>query len=464
MQHLALGLALAATPLLAAAIPAQDPPRPPNVLFLVLDDLNDWVGCLGGHPQARTPNIDRLAAQGVLFTNAYCAAASCNPSRTAVFTGRAPLSTGLLRNEQKMREVLPDEVLLPAHLSTHGYWSAGGGKLLHYIVDGPSWDAYFPSRERENPFPRTLYPEDRPLTLPREPWMYVETDWGPLDATLDEYGGDHLVARWAERELAREHERPFFLACGIYRPHEPWFVPREYFDRFPLDSVELPPGVLEGDLDDVPTAGQRLARNRYLPHIQEHDLWRSGVRAYLAAISFADDMVGRVLDALDASPHRDTTIVVLWSDHGWHLGEKEHWQKYTGWRVCARVPLMIRVPPGLAALPDGTPAGARCAAPVSLLDLFPTLTGLCGVPAKPGVDGHSLLPLLRDPDAAWPHLARTQLDRPGSFAISGRRFRYIHYQDGGEELYDLEADPYEWHNLAGDPAHADRLAALRAGR
>jgi hypothetical protein len=271
--------------------------RRPNVLFIAVDDLNDWTGCLGGHPQARTPNIDRLAAAGMLFTNAYCAGASCNPSRTAVMTGIAPHRSGLYSNLQKMRRVLPDAEIMPRYFSRHGYWSAGSGKILHYFIDAPSWDDYFPAKEKEDPFPRTLYPDPRPVSLPHEPWMYVETDWGPLEATDEEFGGDWLVTRWIGEQLGRRHEGPFFLACGIYRPHEPWFVPKKYFDLFPLDQVQLPPGVKEGDLDDVPPQGQRLGRNRYLDHIRKHGQWKEGVRGYLASIAFADAMVGRVMDA-----------------------------------------------------------------------------------------------------------------------------------------------------------------------
>jgi arylsulfatase A-like enzyme len=461
------GLLTAAVAGLAHLAPGQHPQEPepvaaPNVLLIVVDDLNDWIGCLGGHPQTHTPHLDALARQGVLFTNAHCPAPACNPSRTSLFSGRAPWKTGLIRNQQVFRELLPDEVLLPRHFSGHGYHAAGAGKLLHYVVDARSWDAYFPSLERENPFPRTEQPKGRPITLPFEPWMYVEADWGPVDATRDEYGGDVLVARWAEQELSRQHDGPIFRAAGIYRPHEPWFLPREDFERFSPDETELPPGYRADDLDDVPDAGLRIARNRYLPHIQEHGQWKSGVAAYLASITFADAMVGRILDALDRGPLAESTVVVVTSDHGWHLGEKEHWQKFTGWRACTRVPLLVRVPKGALGLPSGTTPGVRCDAAVSLVDLFPTLTELCGIPPKTGTDGRSLIPLLGDPGGAdWPHLVRTQLGQQGSFALSGRRHRYIRYADGGEELYDVANDPHEWTNLAGHPGSRTTLERFR---
>ena len=435
-------------------------PRP-NILFIAIDDLNDWTGCLGGHPQARTPNLDRLAASGVLFTNAHCPGPACNPSRSAVFTGRSPHRSGLYANGQKMRDVMPQAEIIPKTFSRHGYYSAGSGKLLHYFIDAPSWDDYFPAKESENPFPRTLYPETRPLSLPvGGPWQYVETDWGPLDATDEEYGGDSLVARWISEQLAAEHDQPFFLACGIYRPHEPWFVPRKYFDPFPLDSIQLPRGYREDDLLDLPPAGKQRGPNRYFAHIREQGQWKRGIQGYLASIYYADTMLGRVLDALEESVHADNTIVVLWSDHGWHLGEKEHWQKYTAWRASTRVPLIIRVPEGAPGLPAGTRPGT-CSKPVNLLSLFPTLLDLSGLPAQSHHDGPTLLPLLRDPASEWSHVSLTHLAEPGSFGLSAEDWRYIRYAEGGEELYDVQADPHEWNNLATHAAHAGKLAQLR---
>lgn len=434
----------------------------PNVLFISLDDLNDWVGCMGGHPQARTPNIDKLASTGVLFSNAHCAAPACNPSRSAILTGMAPHRSGVYSNVQQMRKILPDAILLPLLFSQNGYWSAGSGKILHYFIDAQSWDEYYPPKEKENPFPPHMPWGKRPKSLPRGgTWQYVETDWEAFDVSDKEFGGDYLVTEWISKQLQREHKRPFFLACGIYRPHEPWFVPKKYFDMFPLEQVKMPPGYKEGDLDDLPDAGKRRGPNRYLAHIKKHGQWKQGVQAYLASIAYADAMVGRVLDALEKSPYRDNTIVILWSDHGWHLGEKEHWQKYTGWRVCTRVPLIVRVPPGAPGLPKGTPSGSVCNRPVSLLSLFPTLTELCNLPAHKDAHGPSLIPLLENPKAKWKHTALTHLNRPGNYAISAEEWRYIHYEDGGEELYHIPSDPFEWTNLARLPQHAQRLAEFR---
>ncbi|WP_255670802.1 sulfatase-like hydrolase/transferase [Blastopirellula sediminis] len=441
-----------------SAVPLHaDDGQQPNILFIAMDDLNDWIGCMGGHPQTITPNLDRLAQSSVLFTNAHCAAPACNPSRTAIFTGMSPYRSGLYANNQKMREVLPEAELIPKWFSRHGYQSSGSGKLLHYFIDAQSWDDYFPNKESENPFPRTLYPEKRPMNLPvAGPWQYIETDWGALDATDDEFGGDYLVAKWAEEQLQKPHDKPFFMACGIYRPHEPWFVPKKYFEPFPLESIELPAGYKADDLADLPPEGKRRGPNRYFAHIQAHGKWRQAIQSYLASIHFADAMVGKILDALDNSPYADNTIVVLWSDHGWHLGEKEHWQKYTGWRVCTRVPLMIRVPQGAAGLPGGAQP-AKCDKPVNLVSLFPTLAELCGMERPKQADAPSLVPLLKDANAEWPHVSITCLEDPGSFSVSGESWRLIHYANGDEELYDARKDPYEWSNLAGD----SRYAAIR---
>ncbi len=444
------------------AVVADEPIRP-NVLFISVDDLNDWIGCLGGHPQARTPNIDRLAESGMLFANAHCTAPACNPSRGAIMTGISPHKSGLYDNRQKMRELLPDAELMPKYFSRHGYWSAGSGKILHYFIDAQSWDEYFPPKETEDPFPRTLYPKDRPVNLPvGGPWQYKETDWAALDATDEEFGGDWLVSEWIGEQLGKQHDKPFFLACGIYRPHEPWFVPKKYFDLFPIEGIQLPPGYKEDDLEDLPPAGQKRGPNRYFAHIRKHGQWKQGVQGYLASIAFADAMVGRVMNALESGPNRDNTIVVLWSDHGWHLGEKQHWQKFTAWRVCTRVPLIVRVPTGTPGLPQGTKAGTACNEPVNLLSLFPTLTQLAGLPEKKTNDGPSLVPLLEEPDCKWPHVSITYLSKPGNYGLSTKRWRYIEYDNGDNELYDIESDRYEWVNLATKAEHAKRIAGLRA--
>lgn len=434
--------------------------KKPNVLFIAVDDLNDWIGCLGGHPQSVTPNFDKLAKSGQLYTNAHCIAPSCNPSRSGVMLGISPHKSGIYANGQKMREVLPQADLLPKHFSNHGYSTGGAGKMLHYFTDAQSWDEYYPKKESERPIPWTLYPEKRPVSLKKGgAWQYVETDWGPLKTSDKAFGGDYSVSEWVGKKLRTKQEKPFFLACGIYRPHEPWFVPQKYFDKFPLESVKLPIGYKADDLDDLPPTGKRIGPNRYFKHIRSQKQWRQGVQGYLASIHFADAMLGRVLDALEEGPNKNNTIVVLWSDHGWHLGEKQHWQKYTAWRASTRVPLMIKVPKACSpTLPNGTQAGTIYDDPVSLLSLYNTVNELCGIPLKKN-DSVSIFPTLKDPTRKQNDYALTFIAYD-STAVSGTDWRYIRYPNGDQELYNIKEDPYEWHNLATFPEHTERMKTM----
>jgi arylsulfatase A-like enzyme len=318
------------------------------------------------------------------------------------------------------------------------------------MPDPRSWDDYFPSMEKH--MPDYYYPTPgATVSMPAFENMYGDFDWSPIDIP-DEETGDYQSVDWVINQLGREHEAPFFLACGIYRPHVPWYVPRKYFDMFPLESVGLP-AVLEGDLDDIGERGRDIAYRggNYHRHIVEAGEWRRAVQGYLASIAYADALVGRLLDALEASPYANNTIVILWSDHGWQLGEKEHWRKFALWDNVARVVLMMKVPEGTTGLPDGTPAGARSDRITSLIDIFPTLLELTGLPEKEGLDGRSLVPLLKDPAAAWDYPAITTYDF-SEYSIRSERWRYIRYIDGSEELYDHANDPEEWTNLAADPA------------
>ncbi|MBI2826609.1 MAG: sulfatase [Planctomycetia bacterium] len=416
-------------------------PRP-NVLFLAIDDLNDWVGYLGGHPQAKTPNLDRLAKRGVAFTRAYCAAPACNPSRTALLCGVRPSTSGVYHNSQPWRPVLADAVTLPQHFMAHGYHVVGGGKIFHGgYPDKASWHEYF--NDKKGPSPRKLPANGIEGT--------AHFDWGPVDAEDDTMADAKTVA-WAIDYLAKDHREPYFLAVGLYKPHLPWYVPRKYFDELPLERIKLP-AVTADDLADVPAAGRKMAKpDGDHRHVVESHNWERGVQGYLATIAFMDGQVGRLLDALDRTPDGRRTIIVMWSDHGWHLGQKEHWRKFALWEEATRMPLAI-VAPGV------TTPGTRCDRTVSLLDLYPTLIELCGLSAKPGLEGTSLVPLLKDPAAPWDHPALTTHGR-GHHAVRSERWRYIRYADGAEELYDHQSDPHEWTNLAGDARHAAIKAEL----
>lgn len=433
-------------------------PRSPNVLFIAVDDLNDWVGCMGGHPQAKTPNIDSLARSGVLFANAHCAAPLCNPSRTAVLFGRRPTTTGVVGNRDDWRtfESLRNAESLPQYFKRHGYFTAAAGKIFHANHGGwrgaltsaegapyagrsgfgqpTAWDERFPAKTIQLPMAPVLIDTHRNGILHH--W-----DWGPIDFKAD-VTEDGQISRWAMRQLRVDHARPFFLAVGIYRPHDPQYAPSEYFDEHPLDKVEVP-SIRPDDLDDIPAIAKRhvSSKNSYEAMIRRHNALRAATRGYLAAVTFADAMVGRVLRALAASQYADNTIVVLWSDHGYHIGEKQKYHKSTLWEEATRVPLIVAVP-GL------TEPGGISRRAVSLIDLYPTLAELAGLPQPEGLDGTSLVPLLRDPDATRETPALTT--RQGQHhAVRTDRWRYIRYADGSEELYDHDADPMEWKNLAG---------------
>jgi len=438
---------------------AQEPSRP-NVLFLAVDDMKDWVNCLGGYEgTVHTPNIDRLAKRGMLFTNAHCPSPKCAPSRAAIMTGLRPSTTGLYDNGHWWLPNLPDVVTIPMHFRAHGYHTVGAGKIFHHTAgNNPpmQWDDFFRLTFRNDPWFRSAklnYPWSKSGPLPHKfpfsgvPGLGHENDWGSLGIPDREYD-DSLTVEYAIRYLQQEHDRPFFLACGLFRPHLPWYVPQKFFDKYPLDEIRLP-DVRDNDLDDVPPAGVRLAKARRtdLEMIRKADRWKQAIRAYLASISYADAQLGRVVDALDNSRQADNTIIVLWSDHGWHLGEKGHWHKSTLWEEATRVPLVIVTPdlaPGI------------CDRPVSLLDLYPTLNDLCDFETAHPQDGVSLAGLLRDPNANWDRPAVIEYKR-GNAAVRSARYRYIRYRDGGEELYDHLSDPHEWHNLAG----RDEYSALK---
>lgn len=415
----------------------------PNVLFIAIDDLNDWIGCLGGHPDVKTPNLDALARKGMLFTRAYCSAPLCNPSRASLMTGVRPSTSGVYLNEQPWRPVLPSAVTIPQHFMAAGYEVKARGKIYHF-QDPPSWQEYIP--KGADPLP-----PGRPLNgIPNA----AQFDWGPVDAR-DEDMDDYRVAQWGAQFLGQKHDKPFFLGCGFFKPHLPWYAPRRWFDMYPPDSVTLP-NVNEHDLDDVPPLGVKMARpdGDHKSVIDTHN-WGRAVSGYLACISFVDHQIGILLDAFYASHYVDNTIVVLWGDHGWHLGEKLHWRKFALWEEATHAPFMISAP-GI------TPAGSQCQRTVSFLDIYPTLLSLCDLPQVGDgkqLEGVTMQPLLKDPAAPWDRPAVTTYQR-GNHSVRSEKWRYIRYKDGTEELYDEEDDPLEWTNLASRPGYEGTKAEL----
>jgi uncharacterized sulfatase len=451
------GLLLGAVVLGCAGGARPAPAVPLNVLFIVSDDLNTDLGCYG-HPLVRSPNIDRLAAGGVRFERAYCQYPLCNPSRASFLTGRRPDTTQVQENATHFRKALPDVVTLPQAFSRQGYFAARVGKLYHYGVpgqigtpgldDAPSWQTAINPRGKEKD------EEDKVVNYSGGgiggalTWYVTE---GP-----DEEHTDGKVATEAIRLLEANRERPFFLAVGFYRPHVPCVAPPNYFDLYPPEKIALPKEPPE-HLAGIPEPAPAVRKPNY--GLDDEKL-RTMIRAYYASVSYMDGQVGRVLDALDRFGLADRTVVVFLGDHGWHLGEHGQWQKMTLFERSARVPLLIRAP-------GARGNGKACARTVELVDLYPTLVELCGLPAQAGLEGKSLAPLLNDPQAAWTKPAITQVRR-GKAGLMGRsvrteRHRYTEWDGGkgGAELYDYQTDPRELKNLAADPAHAATAAELK---
>ena len=435
--------------------PIQTVAAKPDILFNAIDDFNDWVGPLGGHPQAKTPNIDRLAERGMTFTNAHATAPLCNPSRASLMSGMLPSSFGVYLNNQDWREapLLHRNSVLPRFLQSNGYRTLGGGKLFHAATLIPiQFYGLLPRRGFDDDYPapnRQLRDEIRPIGRPinKNPgFISGFFDWSPV-AAEDGAMGDGQVVERAGRQLQAEHGKPLFLGVGIHSPHIPWYVPQAYFDRHPLDRIELP-ATLPDDLGDVP-GSERYARNgRVHRWVLETGNWKAGGQAYLASISFADAMVGRLLDALDASDRAEETVIVLVSDYGYHLGEKGQWRKYTLGEDSTHVPLIVHAP-GI------TKPGSRAGEAVSTLDIYPTLAELAGLGLPAHLEGNSLLPLLRDPSVEWPHNAITTYPF-GNHSVRTRPYRYIRYENGDEELYDHDEDQHEWRNLASSPLAGHR--------
>lgn len=413
----------------------------PNVLMICIDDLNDWVGHLGGHPDARTPQIDALAAQGRVFSNAHCSVPVCSASRVSIFSGLHATTHGSyeLGPDYHSIESLRNVPTMHRYFKDRGYTTLSGGKVLHSGFKGfvANDVDQFIGRRAGGPRP------ERPLHWEPQVW-----DWGPFPETDGEMY-DYQLARAAVEALQKDYGQPFFMSVGFSRPHVPLYVPPKWFDLFDRDALTLPQAPPE-DLEDIPDnfkSMDQVAPTQDM--ILEAGLWRGFVHAYLASVSFTDHCVGTVLKGLRESPHAGQTLVVLWSDHGFHLGEKQHWAKRTLWEESTRVPFVIA---GLDVEP-----GDHSREAVSLLDVYPTLLEMCGLPRNPLLEGVSLVPQIEDP--ATPRRSPVIISSyHGNHAVRSRDWRYIRYRDGAEELYHHEVDPDEFRNLADDPA----LAAVKS--
>jgi len=433
-----------------------------NILFIAVDDLNDWAGFLSGHTgmEIHTPNIDRLAASSMIFTNAHTPAPACAPARAAILTGVHHTRSGAEHvywgDGPKWREIegLEDITTLEQFFKQQGYLTLGAGKIYHSQappwtptsqIEPANWDFYYPSAYISHPYqiraPKdVIYPED--VDNKGRPggeggWW----TWGPIPVA-DEKMADYQVVDWAAYQLTQKHDKPFFLAVGLWKPHDPWEVPQKYFDMYPLDNIALPDCKTD-DLEDAFDHGRRWIHN----WVVENKQWEKVIQSYAASITFSDAMVGRLLDTFEKSEYVNNTIVVLWSDHGMHMGEKENIEKFTLWERSTRVPLILSVP-GL------TQAGTQCNQPVSLMDLYPTLVDLTGYDKPSHLDGKSLVPQINNPNKETAPVISSYMftwtDKPiTGHAVRSFRYRYIYYPEINlEELYDHENDPNEWHNIA----------------
>ncbi|NND95874.1 MAG: sulfatase [Pirellulaceae bacterium] len=426
----------------------------PNVLLIAIDDMNDWVGCLGGHPNAKSPHIDRLAKRGMLFTNAHCQAPICNPSRTSIMYGLRPSTTGVYMNSPKPWTVraLDSRVTLARHFAANGYKTFTTGKIYHGSGLPPG------DFDVVGPRPGQRLAIDQRLIPPTPNGANGLWDFGPQSYDEADFQ-DHVDATWAIDVIDNQiqaNEKPFFLAVGFYRPHVPFYSPTRVFNQIPPDQIQLPQ-VKVDDRADIPEIAAELTKAPAAPPHRwfvESDQWQTAVASYLACIRWTDEQVGRLITAVDESPHADNTIVVLYSDHGFFLGEKQRWAKQSLWERATHVPLVIDSPGGNH---HGT-----CDHPVELLSIYPTLIELCGIPPRDDLDGHSLMPLLENPQTSWPHLALTTHGK-GNHSTRNQRYRLIRYHDGSEELYDLQDDQNEWTNLASDPKFAQVKSTLAKG-
>jgi len=422
-----------------------------NVLFIAIDDMNDWTTLFDDDNPIQTPNLKRLAKRGTFFSRGYCVVPACTPSRTAVLTGYSPMTSGSYENQDFLRKMVPDAVTLPDYFRINGYSAMGAGKIFTHFNGAKGGDPAGKSfDEFQEMLPiRTLGKNYNGYTENEAPLNITHFDWGEHNQKMI----DIDMVEYVEKVMELPWEKPMFLAAGIFTPHLPFYAPRETFKRYPIARTQVPlfPA---GDLNDVPSIGRELAHREHFifENVMKAEPGSEGsyvrmVQSYQASADFADQMVGRLLDKLDATGKSDNTIIVLWSDHGYHLGDKESAVKFTLWEKANRVPFII-VAPGT------TTPGSVCDQPVSLLDIYPTLVELTGLPAKTDLDGISLVPLLKNPESEWNHLPIMTMGK-GNYAVRSKRWRYIRYKDGTEELYDHGNDPWEWKNLASDSTYSN---------
>jgi arylsulfatase A-like enzyme len=457
-------LYLFAVCLLAASL-ASAAEKKLNVLFIATDDWNCQLGCYGVE-DVKTPNVDKFAASAVRFDRAYCQFPLCNPSRTSMLTGRYPTTTGVLDNEGAFRDEHPDWISLPQCFREQGYVSAATGKIYHGGIDDPkAWDEVVTGKVAGEPKIKAIAvsAKDAPPAKKKSKQDPLKSDRA---VELSGDGEDHIDYHTAANGIAlleKYKEKPFFIAVGFHKPHSPPTAPKKMFDLYDASKIKLPPDFAPHPTvpEGFPTASvpQRNG-DLFINRDATPEAAREMIKAYRASCSFTDWNVGRVLDALDRLKLADNTIVVFFGDHGYHLGEKGKWSKHGSlFEVGTRVPMIIR-------LPGAAGNGKTCAAPVQLLDVYPTLVEACGLKMPEGLEGHSVVSLLKAPKAGWDHAAISVTNAAAGKGRSIRtsRWRYSEWRDGdeGAVLFDEQNDPHEMTNLAENPKYADTVKELKA--
>lgn len=441
--------------LVFSAFAFAEEPRP-NVLFIAVDDLNDWASSFSGHTDAKTPHLDDFADSGaVVFQNAHCPGPVCGPSRSALLSGFWPSTSGIYGNSQNMlnSKLVQAHATLPEYFAKQGYRTLSMGKIYHahhsengtdkgqwafqewhQTLGGSGVDRSKVTSRDNNLIEGKAGPASKHTS-----GSGSEFAWGPTRGPKEKTS-DYKTALWAAEQLQTDEEKPFFLAVGLSKPHLPFYSPQEFFDLYDAEKFEANE-IRKDDLDDIlkPDGTTKFRPTPDYLWLEENGLIDEAARAYMAACSYADACLGVIFEALAQSPHYDNTVVVVWGDHGWHLGEKLRYRKGSGWSESTRVPLMVRLP-GMSERQDSP-------RPVNLQDLYPTLIELCGLPGKPEIDGRSFVPLLEDPQQPWDFPALTIMSE-GNASVVDERWRYIRYVDGTEEVYELSSDPMEWTNLA----------------
>ena len=440
--------------------------QPPNVLFIAVDDLNDWLGCMGGHPHAITPNMDKLAANGVLFTDAHCQAPLCGPSRASLMTGLRPSTTGIygMIDDNKIRtdnHVTEDIIFLPEYFKQQGYHTMGVGKLFHkHAPDGVFEES--PGRfvgEAPNhnfgPIPDNRFVWEGFAPEDQEIYGRTSTDWGHFPEQ-DSLMPDHKAAIWVQERLAKDYgDQPFFLAVGFLRPHVPFYVPSKWFEMHPKEELAMPPYQAD-DLKDVPEiARDKINDLPMMPSTEwaiETGRWADIVQAYLACVSFVDHQIGQLIQALEESPYADNTVIVLWSDHGYRVGEKGTFAKHSLWEEATNAPLIFSG--------TGIPQGKVINDPVEMLSIYPTLLELTNLPAYHRNEGPSLVSLMNG-EAQDPQPKAITTFGMNNHSVKADDFRYIQYEDHTEELYNHQIDSNEFNNVIGEEQYRADVEKLR---